>query len=1040
MYIELHARSAFSFLRGASSPEEMAATAAGLGMEAMALCDRDGVYGAPRFFKAARENGLRPIIGAEVTMEDGSVVPVLVESRAGYQNLCRLLTRAHLRAPKGQSKVAWSQWPEFAEGLVALTGDEEGPLIRAIRAERANNSGAQKPAQCLEQLLRIFGRDRLFVEIQRHYLRGEEPVNTILVQLARQFSLPLLATNGVLHARPGGRGALDVLTCIRNHTHLDAAGRLLAPNGERFLKRTIEMAALFHDLPQALANTVALADRLRFNLSDLGYEFPRYPVVSGETMDGVLRLQTLAGAGRRYDGVIPAKVAGQIENELAIIEKLGFAGYFLIVADLVKFCGQNNIMAQGRGSAANSTVCFCLGITAVDPLKYHTLFERFLSEGRKGWPDIDIDLPSGDRRESVIQEVYRRYGKHGAAMTANVITYRGRSAAREIGKALNFSTDMLDRFSNLFAHGDFPHTMELAAQMEQAGLPGEHPRAAAFASLYGQIYSLPRHLGQHSGGMIICQGQLDSIVPLENASMPGRVVAQWDKDDCEDLGIIKVDLLGLGMMSCLQDAIELTARRGHPVDLAKIPNDDPATYKMMCEADTIGVFQIESRAQMATLPRLKPKCFYDVVVEVALIRPGPIQGDMVHPYLARRAGREEVVYYDERLRPVLERTLGVPLFQEQLLQIAMVMADFSGNEAEELRRAVSSYRSGERMEKVAAKMRANMTAKGIAPDVIEKILQFVQSFALYGFPESHAISFAILAYGSSWLKTHRAPEFYASLLNNQPMGFYSSATIVRDAKRHGVKIRPVCVARSDVVCVIEPDNAIRLGFCVVQGLQLEHARQMLEQRRHVPFASMEDFKWRCGLNKTEMRALADIGALNCLARHRRDALWQVERDSIDDDLFAWAARRSQPAPETSPLAAMDSMERLRADYRGMRLTTGPHPMALARAQLPGIWTAGDLLKARHGQVVRIAGNVICRQRPGTAKGFVFISLEDETGVSNAIVTPKLFEELRLVITQEPFLEIEGPVQNTDNVIVIKARRIAAMARSNLAAAASHDFH
>jgi len=1040
MYIELHARSAFSFLRGSSTPDELASTAAALGLEAMALCDRDGVYGAPRFFNAAREHGIRPIIGAEVTMEDGSVVPVLVESRAGYQNLCRLLTRAHLCAPKGQSKVAWSQWPEFAEGLVALTGDEEGPLIRAIRADRANAARAQKPAQCLEQLLRAFGRDRLFVEIQRHFLRGEEPINNSLVQLARQYSLPVLASNGVLHARPEGRGALDVMTCIRNHTHLDAAGRLLSPNAERFLKRPADMAALFHDLPRAVENSVALADRLRFNLADLGYEFPRYPVAQGETMDGVLRRQTLEGARQRYDGNVPAKVAGQIERELAIIEKLGFAGYFLIVADLVGFCSRNGIMAQGRGSAANSTVCFCLGITAVDPLKYHTLFERFLSEGRKGWPDIDIDLPSGDRRERVIQEVYRRYGKHGAAMTANVITYRGRSAAREIGKALNFSADLLDRFSNLFAHGDFPHTLELEGQMAQAGLSREHPRAASFASLYGQIYSLPRHLGQHSGGMIICQGKLDSIVPLENASMPGRVVAQWDKDDCEDLGIIKVDLLGLGMMSVLQDAIELTARRGNPVDLAKIPNDDPATYKMMCEADTIGVFQIESRAQMATLPRLKPKCFYDVVVEVAIIRPGPIQGDMVHPYLARRAGREPVVYFDERLRPVLERTLGVPLFQEQLLQIAMVMADFSGGEAEELRRAVSSFRSGERMQKVAAKMRANMTAKGVAPGIVEKILQFVQSFALYGFPESHAISFAILAYGSAWLKTHRAPEFYASLLNNQPMGFYSSATLVKDAKRHGVKIRPVCAARSDFACVVEPDNAVRLGLCVVQGINQEHARQMLDQRRRAAFVSMEDFKWRCGLNKTEMRALADIGALNCLARHRRDALWQVEKDSLDDDLFAWAARRS-PAPLTaSPLAAMDPMERLRADYRRMHLTTGPHPMALARAQLPGVWTAGDLPRARHGQIVRIAGNVICRQRPGTAKGFVFISLEDETGVSNAIVTPKLFEELRLVITQEQFLEIEGPVQNTDNVIVIKALRILAMRRNNLAAAPSHDFH
>jgi error-prone DNA polymerase len=1045
MYVELHARSAFSFLRASSAPERLAQAAAVLGLPALALCDRDGLYGAPRFFNAAKELGLRPIIGAELTMEDGAALPVLVENRAGYQNLCRLLTGAHLRAPKGEGRVAWSELPDFAGGLFALTGDEQGPLVRSVRAFRAKVRGAQPPERTMELLLRVFGRDRLRVEIQRHLVRDEDSVNSILIQLARAFSVPLLATNGVLHARPEGRPALDVFTCLRHHTHLDAAGRLLAPNGERFLKSAAEMAALFHDLPEAVENTARLAGRLGFTLTDLGYQFPRFPVPEGETMDSVLRRKTLAGARWRYDGVLPKKVARQIERELAVIEKLGFAGYFLIVADLVGFCRQNDIMAQGRGSAANSTVCFCLGITAVDPLKYHTLFERFLSEGRKGWPDIDIDLPSGDRREKVIQEVYRRYGPRGAAMTANVITYRGRSAAREIGKALNFPADLLDRFSNLFAHGDYPHTLELSAQIARAGLPREHPRAPAFASLYSQIYGLPRHLGQHSGGMIICQGQLDAVVPLENASMPGRVVAQWDKDDCQDLGIIKVDLLGLGMMSLLQDAIALTARRGHPVDLAKIPNDDPATFDMMCRADTIGVFQIESRAQMATLPRLRPKCFYDVVIEVAIIRPGPIQGDMVHPYLARRAGREPVKYYDERLRPVLERTLGVPLFQEQLLQIAMLMAGFSGGEAEELRRAVSSSRSGERMEKVAAKMRANMAARGVAPAVIDSILQAVSSFALYGFPESHAISFAILAYGSAWMKTHRAPEFYTSLLNNQPMGFYSPDTIIKDAKRHGVRTRPVCAARSGWLCAIEADDSIRLGLCVVQGLQYARALRMLDERARQPFLSMDDFQWRSGLAKSEMRALAEVGALNCFARHRRDALWQVEKDLSGDDLFTWAAHRARtaapaPAESKTPLAPMDALERLRADYKGMRMTTGPHPMALVRAQLPGVWRAGDLDKARHGQTVRIAGSVICRQRPGTAKGFVFISLEDETGVSNAIVTPALFERLRLVITQEPFLEIEGPVQNTDNVIVIKARRIKPLPQDKLAASASHDFH
>ena len=460
-----------------------------------------------------------------------------------------------------------------------------------------------------------------------------------LVALAGKMGLPLLATNGVLYASPMGRAAFDIFTCIRNHTHLDAAGTLLARNGERYLKRSAAMATLFHDLPTAILNTVKLADRLQFSLEKLGYEFPVYKTPNEESMGTFLERVTLEGALQRY-GKPGKKVMSQLRHELALINKLGFSGYFLIVWDIVNFCRLQSIMVQGRGSAANSAVCYCLGITAVDAVGCNLLFERFLSEGRTSWPDIDLDLPSGERRESVIQEVYRRYGKHGAAMTANVITYRGRSAAREIGKALNFSTDALDRFSSLFANGDFPHTLDLAAQMEQAGIRQEHPRSEIFVSLYASIYGLPRHLGQHSGGMIICEGQLDSIMPLENASMPGRVVAQWDKDDCEDLGIIKVDLLGLGMMSVLQDTIELTRERGDPIDLALIPKDDEATFRMMCEADTIGVFQIESRAQMATLPRMQPKCFYDVVIEVAIIRPGPIQGDMVHPYLARRAGRE----------------------------------------------------------------------------------------------------------------------------------------------------------------------------------------------------------------------------------------------------------------------------------------------------------------------------------------------------------------------------------------------------------------
>ena len=1095
-YVELHACSAFSFLRGASFPEQLAARAAELELPAVALLDRNGVYGAQRFSVACREQGVRPIIGSSLTMEDGAVLPVLVENRAGYKNLCGLLTQAHLRSEKGMCLFAYDELKEFSEGLIALfspapTLDTPGstgrwpvvcggsPQTSSVAARVSHPTirratGRNRPAACAPRnfadraqlLIDAFGHDSVYIELQRHLVRGEERINRQLIDLAEYHRLPLLATNGVQHAASAGREALDVFTCIREHTHLDAAGARLTKNAERHLKNAAEMQLLFRDRPEAIANTVRLAERLQFSLEHLGYDFPHYPVPDGHSMDSFLRTIVLFGAQQRYAAISRA-VAAKLEEELALIQRLGFSGYFLIVWDIVNFCRENDIMVQGRGSAANSAVCYCLGITPVDPVSSHLVFERFLSEGRKGWPDIDLDLPSGDRREKVIQEIYRRYGKHGAAMTANVITYRGRSAAREIGKALNFAPNILDRFSHLFANGDFPHTLDLEAQIEQSGLPKAHPRMPAFVRLYRAIYGLPRHLGQHSGGMIICQNKLSSFVPLENASMPGRVVAQWDKDDCEDLGIVKVDLLGLGMMSVMQDTFTLCRERGRPLDLAHIPKDDAATFAMMQQADTIGVFQIESRAQMATLPRMKPECFYDVVIEVAIIRPGPIQGDMVHPYLARRAGREPVTYFDERLEPILGRTLGVPLFQEQMLKIAMIMADFSGAEAEELRRALSFHRSVERMEKVSVKLRAGMEKKGVAPEVIVKIIQAISSFALYGFPESHAISFAILAYGSAYLKAHRAAEFYASLLNNQPMGFYAPATIVKDARRHGIRMRPVCAATSEWRCLVESDEVVRLGFCVVNGLRREHAEELVRQR---PFAALADLKERVGLTKDELRTLAEIGAFNCFAEHRRAALWEVE-ETLHDDLLGSARASRAPAgaspdglvanprreqnsfrrgaakntrgacapQKDSPLLPMTLPERVQADYEGMNLTTGPHPMKLLRAQLPQVWRASDLGQARHGATVQIAGNVICRQRPGTAKGFVFVSLEDETGVSNAIVTPDLFERIRLVITEEPFLLIEGEVQNTDNVVLIKARKIRPLAHERLIGSESHDF-
>jgi error-prone DNA polymerase len=619
-YIELHARSAFSFLRGASLPEHLAEAAVKQGLSTMALCDRNGVYGAPRFYSTAKENGLRPIVGSELTLEDGTVLPVLVMNRVGYRNLCRMITRAQLRAPKGESQIRYTELEEFHEGLIALTGDSEGTLYQAVyKADR------QKADTALNRIVNAFGRDQVYVELQRHHVPGEERINEGLVELATTHGLPIVATNGVVYAEAAGRDVLDVFTCIRNHSYLDAAGLLLGTNSQSHIKTPKQMAALFADLPKALINTERIAERLEFTLNDLGYEFPHFPVPAGETMDGQLRKLTYFGAQQRY-GSITSPIRQQLEKELDLIGRLGFAGYFLIVWDIVNFARGEGILVQGRGSAANSAVCYALGITAVDPVGGKLLFERFLSEGRKDWPDIDLDLPSGDQREKVIQEVFRRYGKHGAAMTANVITYRGRSAMREIGKALNFSEDILKQFSDLFASGDFAHTIELEDQVVQAGIPRSHPRFRPLVNLYRQIYGLPRHLGQHSGGMVLCQGRLDDIVPLENAAMPGRVVVQWDKDDCEDLGIIKVDLLGLGMMAVLQDAVELTLQRGHGVDLAHIPKDDAATFELMQKADTIGTFQVESRAQMATLPRMKPACFYDVAIEVAIIRPGPIVG------------------------------------------------------------------------------------------------------------------------------------------------------------------------------------------------------------------------------------------------------------------------------------------------------------------------------------------------------------------------------------------------------------------------------
>ncbi len=1287
MYIELHARSAFSFLEGSTLPEDLISVCAARGMSGMALLDRDGLYGSPRFYLAAQKAGLKAHIGAEISCEVFSPqrhrgtektnrkekselpeetppplkichserseesasperpasnshnlqseiknlksgdfkLPLLVSSRAGYQNLCQLITQMKLRAQrKEEGTVLEHELLQHAEGIVCLTGGEEGPLAAALK-----KGGPAEARRAVERLTGIFGRENVYVELQRHFHREEEARNRVAIEIARDLHLPLLATNGVCYATEHDRALCDVFTAIRHHQTLMTAGRLLARNSERHLKTSEEMAQLFADLPEAIANTSELSARLEFKLSDLGYEFPRYPVPEGETMMSFLRQRADEGARWRYgislsgDRVpqngfhskdLQQRARRQIERELQLIEKLELAGYFLIVWDIVRFCREQNILAQGRGSAANSAVCYSLGITAVDPIGMELLFERFLSEQRGEWPDIDIDLPSGDQRERVIQYIYQRYGQRGAAMTANVITYRNRMAAREMGKAMGFDPETLNKISAAVATWEYKDANDaLDRRFHDAGLDLNHPRLRKYFELCTAVQDLPRHLGQHSGGMVICQGQLDSVVPLEPASMPGRVVVQWDKEDCADMGIIKVDLLGLGMMAVLEDSIKLIRDDYHQeVDLAHLPPDDPEVYSTLQKADTVGMFQIESRAQMSCLPRLRPKKFYDIVVQVAIIRPGPIVGQMVNPFLQRRQGREPVTYPHPSLEPVLARTMGVPLFQEQLLRIAMISANFTGGEAEELRRAMGFKRSQARMKEIEVRLREGMTRNGIAQEAQEQIILSITSFALYGFPESHAASFALIAYASAWLKCHYLGAFTAALLNNQPMGFYHPATIVKDAQRHGLRVLPIDVTKSDWLCTLEPvvsrqssvvgeavissqpsaisdqslvsetqraasnvalvnrfitgpgfnDSpetqnsrlessiswneigaytrhnfipaaqrpqnqitsipspqshgtylevchpersegpafpsqtpnrqseisnlkstilALRLGLKYVRGLREAAGQALVRERSLAPFQSIHDLTRRVPeLRKDELTTLAEIGALNAVAstkyrvssteypvpsterishskletrnsklthnsvlgtrysRHRRDALWQIEK----------AVRRSGPLLEElpepdapSPLERMSHEERLVADFHGTGLTTGPHPMAYRRAEMKamGIHPASSLSSLPSGRRLRIGGCVIARQRPGTAKGFVFLSLEDETGIANAIVTPDLLQQNRILLSSGRFLMVEGILQNQDNVISVKAERVLPLSVTQ-AETSSHDFH
>ncbi|MGB5343953.1 MAG: error-prone DNA polymerase [Thermoanaerobaculia bacterium] len=1129
-YVELHAASAFSFLDGASLPEDLIQRACDLDLGAIALLDRNGVYGAPRFYQAARQAGIKAIVGAEVVVGFTPTPPgpgvlgswgpdtppptktprpqdlktsrpspevrlsLLVCSRIGYRNLCRLLTHAARGRPKGEARVDWQDLEQHSAGLHCLTGGD-GELL----AHTLETGGADPARRVLQRLSHLF-EGRVYVELQRHRLRHEEHRNQALVDLARRLDLPLVATNGVRYARDGDKRLHDILTCIRHHTHLDAAGQRLAANRERHLKGAAEMTQLFADHPEALIGSYELAQQLDFTLADLGYRFPNYPVPPGETSMSYLRHITWNSARSRFRP-LTGRSKDQIEKELAMIDRLDLAGYFLIVWDIVQFCKREGILAQGRGSAANSAVCYALSITAVDPVKMELLFERFLSEERGEWPDIDLDLPSGDQREKVIQYVYKRYGPHGAAMTANVITYRDRSAAREVAKSLGYSTEQVNRLAKQLGTWRYDTSRgdpkSLSVELSSAGFDPEESRIRLFAEMWRKIQNLPRHLGQHSGGMVMAAGRLDEVVPLEPAAMENRVVVQWDKDDCADLGIIKVDLLGLGMLQALEEAIPFIRQHEKvAIDLAHLPPDDPDTFEMLRRADTVGVFQVESRAQMASLPRNAPTRFYDLVIQVAIIRPGPIVGGMVHPYFERRIGRQKVTYPHPSLKPILERTLGVLLFQEQILRVAMVAAGFSGGEAEELRRAMGFKRSAERMQNLEDKLRRGMTDKGIVGEAQEQVVHAITSFALYGFPESHAASFALIAYASAYLKAHHPTAFLIALLNAWPMGFYYPATLIKDAQRHGVEVRPIDVNHSGWRCRWEegpgvlgswgpeaiaqnktsspqdlktsrPVGAARLGLRFVKGLRKEAGEAIEWARERRAFSSADDLVRRCRLRREELDVLAEIGALASLGSTRRAALWQVARaarpagplfeETRPGVLGSWgpgakvanktsrpqdlktSITASLPRCPTAPLPEMSPYDETLSDYAGTGMTTGPHPLKHLRSSLDrqGVTLASDLHRVPNGKRVRTAGAVTVRQRPGTAKGILFLTLEDESGMSQAIVMPDLLQEQRQLIVRSPGLVVEGVLQKRDGTLSIKADKLWRL--PDLAAAPSHDF-
>jgi error-prone DNA polymerase len=1052
-FAELCAISNFSFLEGASHPEELVAQAKALGLSALAIADRNTLAGVVRAHVAAKAVGLRLIIGARLDLEDAPSLVCLPRDRAAYGRLCRLLSLGQGRAAKAKCDLRLADVAAHAEGQMFV-------LLPPIDWDFMVPLETCAFARTVAHVCKTLSGARVFLGASFGYTGSDGARLAALSQIAQATLSPLVATNIVRFHTPHRRRLSDVLTAIRAGTTVAQAGFILEPNSERYVKSAAEMERLFHAYPDAVARTAHIADACQFSLDELVYEYPDEPLPQGSTPDAHLADLTWAGARARYPDGVPPKVADTLRRELAMVAQMAYAPYFLTVHDIVQFARGRGILCQGRGSAANSAVCYCLGITSVNPAEADLLFERFITPERREPPDIDVDFEH-ERREEVIQYIYRRYGRDRAGLAATVISYRGRSAVREVGKAMGLSDDTVTALAGMvwgsYSSGPLPEQ-----HVREAGLDPGDPLLAAVLELTGDLIGFPRHLSQHVGGFVLTRGPLIEVVPVGNAAMEDRTFIEWDKDDLAALGLLKVDILALGMLTCIHRAFDLIDKHyGRQLTLATIPRDDPAVYDMLCRADSIGVFQVESRAQMNMLPRLKPRTFYDLVIEVAIVRPGPIQGDMVHPYLRRRSGAEPEIYpapapehgpVDE-LRQILGKTKGVPLFQEQAMRIAMVAARFSDAEVNELRKSMATFRKRGTIGLLEEKMVSQMVARGYDPVFAARCFNQIKGFGEYGFPESHAASFALLVYVSSWLKCHYPEVFACALLNSQPMGFYAPAQIVRDAREHGVDVRAVDVSSSEWDCTLETPRSsqavglrsksglpVRLGFRQVEGMGLEEAMLIVTERaaratpgallNRPPFASLPELMRATAIKRSTLDHLAAADAFRSLGLDRRQALWDAQALDRHDPLplFAWGeASETGPEPPVE-LAEMPLSEHVVCDYQTLSLSLKAHPVSFLRGRLaahPGtrVIQAADLANVRDGARVAVAGVVLVRQRPGSAKGVVFMTVEDETGVANAVIWPKTLERFRRVVMGARLILIHGRVQRHDSIVHVVAERL-----------------